>query len=183
MMLRLVLVGMVAALGVTIPSQPGGGRWFDSAEAWATSLLAEWDTWEPTDGDTSGLPGSRDPIECEVCRLARLRVTSKATLALNGEPPAPKDATTVSTMIDTQLPACAWRAAGLDGDEIAAFEDRGALAESKTDPLPGAPKAAAMFLFAPIPAVEPAESGIAYELNRLSEGFEASPATGARDRA
>ncbi len=172
MMLRLVLVGMVAALGVTIPSQPGGGQWFNSAEAWATSLLAEWDTWEPTDGDTSGLPRSQDPISCEVCRLARLRVTSKAMLALNGEPPAPKDASTVSAMRDTTLAARAWWVAGPDGDEIAAVENAGELAESKTDPLPSMPKAGDLVAFESPSALDLAEYEIAYELDQLSEAFE-----------
>ena len=47
MMLRLVLVGMVAALGVTIPSRPDGRGWLGSAERWAKSVLADWDTWRP----------------------------------------------------------------------------------------------------------------------------------------
>ena len=56
MMLRLVLVGMVAALGVSIPSQPSCEHWYDSAQAWAMSLMAEWDTWEPSD-DRCDSPG------------------------------------------------------------------------------------------------------------------------------
>ncbi len=79
MMLRLALVGMVAALGVSVPSQPGSGSWFVSAEAWATSLLAEWDTWEPSDGDGSGVLATQGHIGCEECRLARLRILANAS--------------------------------------------------------------------------------------------------------
>ena len=59
--------------------------------------------------------------------------------------------------------------------EIAAVETATALAESKTDPAPSTPKAAGLVAFEPIPAALPAESGIADELNRLSDGFETSP--------
>jgi hypothetical protein len=89
MMLRLVLVGMVAALGVSIPSKPGPERWFDSAETWATSLLAAWDTWEPTDGDENLPAGKRDHLDCEECRLARIRLAANAMRAVAGDPPAP----------------------------------------------------------------------------------------------
>ena len=89
MTLRLVLVGMVAALGVSIPSQPSPDRWFDSAESWATSLLAEWDTWEPTDGNGTGPAGKGDHLDCEECRLAQLRLASNAMRAAAGDPPAP----------------------------------------------------------------------------------------------
>jgi len=81
MMLRLVLVGMVAALGVSIPGKPSCEHWFDSAEAWATTLLAEWDTWEPTEGAGSTLLGMQDHQECEQCRLARMRVAANAVAA------------------------------------------------------------------------------------------------------
>ena len=46
---------MVAALGVSIPSQPGCGHYFESAQAWATALLSEWDTWEPDGGDQKAM--------------------------------------------------------------------------------------------------------------------------------
>ena len=45
MMLRLVLVGMVAALGVTIPGGTNRGGWLDSTGRWANSVLVDWDTW------------------------------------------------------------------------------------------------------------------------------------------
>src|SRR5262245_29369184 len=90
MTLRLVLVGMVAALGVSIPSQPSSENWFDSAEAWATSLLAQWDSWEPAEDDGAIPAGKRDHLSCEECRLARLRLTTNALRAAQGDPPAPK---------------------------------------------------------------------------------------------
>ncbi len=78
MMLRVVLVGVVAALGVSIPSQPSCEHWYDSAQAWATSLLAEWDTWVAIDAAEPRLPGAANHMGCEECRLARMRLVAKA---------------------------------------------------------------------------------------------------------
>ena len=78
MMLRLVLVGMVAALGVSIPGKPSCEHWFDSAEAWATTLLAEWDTWGADrgsgvyfagDAGSQGNANSAGSPECESRRM------------------------------------------------------------------------------------------------------------------
>jgi hypothetical protein len=76
MMLRLVLVGIVAGLGVTIPSPPVGLGWLGSAERWANSVLADWDSWRPSDSD-----GEREHLvvsihDCEQCRLARAAAAS-----------------------------------------------------------------------------------------------------------
>src|ERR1017187_10534153 len=118
MMLRLALVGMVAALGVSIPSEPGSGSWFVSAEAWATSLLAEWDTWEPSDGDESGVVGTQGHIGCEECRLARLRLLANASGATSTvgrsasnaqSAPAPSNS---SPSITAATEGGGWRVAG-----------------------------------------------------------------------
>ncbi len=47
MMLRLALVGVVAALGVTLPTQTSCDNWLTASERWARSVLADWDTWRP----------------------------------------------------------------------------------------------------------------------------------------
>ncbi len=78
MMLRLVLVGAVAALGVSVPGEPSCEHWYDSAQAWATSLLAEWDTWTAVDESEPRLPMTANHMACEECRLARMRLVAKA---------------------------------------------------------------------------------------------------------
>src|SRR5437762_359530 len=52
MVLRLVLVGMVAALGVSVPSRPECESWFNSAREWVSAQLADWDTWRPSEADS-----------------------------------------------------------------------------------------------------------------------------------
>jgi hypothetical protein len=77
MALRLAMVGVVAALGLTVPS----GRvcqWYNSANSWTRSLLAGGDS--RTDGSVlaSSSGASHVPRVCEQCRLARARLAAKA---------------------------------------------------------------------------------------------------------
>jgi hypothetical protein len=44
MLSRLVLFGIVGALGITIPSQKEIGRCFGAAQSWAIARLADWDS-------------------------------------------------------------------------------------------------------------------------------------------
>ena len=62
MMTRLVLVGLVAALGVTLPSRPDCDRWIASTQKWASRVLADWDTWEPHESDAYSIRGTRQVI-------------------------------------------------------------------------------------------------------------------------
>jgi hypothetical protein len=44
MITRLVLVGMVAALGISVPTRPGVQGWVLAAHSWTAHQLADWDT-------------------------------------------------------------------------------------------------------------------------------------------
>lgn len=106
MMLRVALVGVVAALGVSIPSQPSCEHWYDSVQAWANSLLAEWDTWSATDAAEPRLPGTANHIGCEECRLARMRLVVQANESLG------KDA----ALVDGTGPKIGTQKKSSDGD-------------------------------------------------------------------
>jgi hypothetical protein len=165
MTLRLVLVGIVAALGVSIPSQPSSEHWFESAEAWATSLLAEWDTWEPTDGDGSVPTGKRGHLDCEECRLAGLRLASNAIRAAAGNPPAPNSepgtsATTITASSGDSMPTSA--------SQVFVDWVKPTVPTISVDP---PTESNASVAFEPIRVTEPFDTGIAYELNRSSEGL------------
>ncbi len=56
MISRLVLVSMVAALGLSVPSWPEFERGFNSFRSWTTAHLAEWDTWRPSKDDSITVP-------------------------------------------------------------------------------------------------------------------------------
>ncbi len=46
---RLVLVGMVAALGITVPTRLEILGWIKAAHSWTASRLADWDSARPSD--------------------------------------------------------------------------------------------------------------------------------------
>jgi hypothetical protein len=65
MLTRLVLVGMVAALGITVPTRPEILGWIKTAHSWTASRLAEWDPCEPSQVDAIAVVPMppRAPIE------------------------------------------------------------------------------------------------------------------------
>ena len=65
MISRLVLVGMVAALGISLPSWPECESWFHSAREWASAQLADWDTWRPRETDSCRLADAPAPAPRE----------------------------------------------------------------------------------------------------------------------
>jgi len=88
MLLRLALVGMVAALGVTLPSQPKCESWFGAARTWASAALADWDTWKPREGDDDCVLGARGRADCPQCRLARARLAAEQRKPATSAEPA-----------------------------------------------------------------------------------------------
>ena len=148
MMLRLVLVGMVAALGVTIPGGTNRGGWLVSTGRWANSVLVDWDTWRP---DVSA--GQRRQIGsarhgCEQCRLAR------AALALRERAAAPSRVadSTKSTAIRT----------GAGSEKTTAESHNVVSAQSFRAPTPA---------FEPIEIGDDFDTDIVIELNRSSAGI------------
>jgi hypothetical protein len=73
MIMRLVLVGLVAALGVTLPSRPECERWMGSVQSWACGVLADWDTWKPCESDAYCLPSESHVTVSDLGRLARVQ--------------------------------------------------------------------------------------------------------------
>jgi hypothetical protein len=147
MMLRLVLVGIVAGLGVTIPSQPVGHGWLGSAERWANSLLAEWDTWRPDDDEGQRIPATVH--ECEQCRLARAAIASH------------------------ERKAAASRSAQLT--RSAAAQPAVVAEKPAVGPQPASSsqlKLAPVIAFDPIDISDEFYVGVAFELNKNSEGLE-----------
>src|SRR6476469_3973315 len=51
MTLRLVLLSLVAALGLTIPGGPLVEHWISSTQSWMNAKFADWDTRNPQAGD------------------------------------------------------------------------------------------------------------------------------------
>jgi hypothetical protein len=76
MTLRLVLVGLVAALGISLPGQPGCEQWLESAQRWTMATVATWDTWTPGGAGYECRPSGLGNIDCPQCRIARSRLAA-----------------------------------------------------------------------------------------------------------
>jgi hypothetical protein len=100
MLLRLALVGMVAALGVTFPSPAKYGMWFESAQDWASAVLADWDTWKPRDSSGNSAPDTGEATECPQCQHALAQLA-----AIEQDPAADSHRSSVETVDYALLPA------------------------------------------------------------------------------
>ena len=80
MLSRMILVGLVAVLGVSLPSRSESVGWLTSAHAWVIAQLAEWDTDIP--GEDLGLIVTEvpDPSPREATP-AETRTNTKASVA------------------------------------------------------------------------------------------------------
>jgi hypothetical protein len=148
MMLRLVLVGMVAALGVTIPGGTNRGGWLVSAERWSNSVLVDWDTWTPDNRTGQARQVTATRHECEQCRLARAAIAIRE----RGAAPSRVADSTKSTPVRTGA-----------GSEKPIVESHHVL---PADKLP-----ARKIAFEPIDVSDDFYAGVAFELNRNAEGI------------
>lgn len=147
MMLRLVLVGIVAGLGVTIPSRPAGQGWFGSAGRWANSVLAELDTWKPDErGSVRVAPKEH---ECEQCRLARVALASRQRTIGATEASRSTKWTPAPAVGRAEKPAITLPAAMVSKNTI----------QRKV-------------VFEPIAVSEDFYAGVAFELNKNAEGLD-----------
>jgi len=147
MFLRLALVGMVAALGVTLPSQPKCEQWFDSAQNWASAVLADWDTWKPREGDDDCPVDARGRTDCPQCRLARARLAA-----------------------DQRKPATAAEPAAVATVSHAVLLAAGPAGKPRTA-RPSQPENRELIGFEPIVLDEDLFSRVASQLDRMAEGI------------
>jgi len=153
MMLRLALVGIVAALGVTLPDQSACEQWFASAQNWANATLADWDTWTPHARDNDCRPYARGKTDCPQCRLARSK-------------PAANPRTPVRT--------AEHRAVATVGQEVLIS----AKPAVEQPPRPSSPTENRQSVgFEPIVVQEDPFSQVGFELNRMADGIEVPAAS------
>jgi hypothetical protein len=148
MMLRLVLVGIVAALGVTIPGGTNRSGWLVSAGRWANSVVVDWDTPRPDSSATQARRFATTRHGCEQCRLAR------AALALREQGAA------ASRVADSTKSTAVKAPAGSEKPT-----------DDRHDVLTGDSRPAATIGFEPIAVGDDFYSAIAFELNRNAEAI------------
>jgi hypothetical protein len=145
MTLRLVLVGIVVALGVTIPKRSECERGFADATTWTRSALARWDTWRPSEGSGN----LRGPRECPLCRIARAELARKSR-----NPATDLRAGSTAAVVRPARPS----PGRPDGD--------GSLAKT------AGPATSRGVAFEPITVPDDSDTDIALKLNREAEGID-----------
>jgi len=158
MTLRLVLVSLVAALGLTIPGAPVIESWVASTQNWMNARFADWDTRNPQTADYVIVS---DYYDAE--RLApRPAITSLPTATPQpSERPAPPIASSPAIAINPSLL--------LQDTRAATVRPVSFVRKSKS--------------FEPIQIGDRLAVGIAYDLNFKNEGIGAVPPPVARTAA
>ena len=148
MMLRLVLVGMVAALGVTIPGGTNRGGWLVSAGRWANSAVVDWDTWRPDSvaGQSRRIVTTRHG--CEQCRLARAAIALREQAAAASAVAEATKSRAVPTGAGSEKPTAEMH-----------------------DVLPVRSLSAPTLAFEPIAVGDVFYTGVSFELNRIADGI------------
>lgn len=143
MTLRLVLVSLVAALGITIPNRTEFESWVATTQNWMNARFAEWDSRHPLESDYVIINEISD------AEFASMRPSKPAGIALNATPSHPGTSTKTERSPLNQTTA------------------------NHITPVAAtpAPKTASSPTFEPIEVGENLYPGIAYQLNRDNEGL------------
>src|SRR5581483_7823241 len=70
MISRMILVGLVAVLGVSLPSRSESDGWLSSAHDWVIAQLADWDTYTPGEDGCISMPEVSAPLPRNAARKA-----------------------------------------------------------------------------------------------------------------
>lgn len=188
MTLRLVLLSLVAALGLTIPGGPLIEHWISSTQTWMNARFADWDTRNPQEGDYVIISDDYD-VQLGKGRPTPATEISKQTVMTNlslradklALPAAPTERSSARPSIT--LPV-SFRGTfttfeplpteGSDRSDFAldlnkASEGIGIVPPVVVRPMPARPS------FEPLVVDEILSTGVAYELNRQNEGLRIKP--------
>ena len=188
MTLRLVLLSLVAALGLTIPGGPLIEHWISSTQSWMNARFADWDTRNPQEGDYVIISdnyemqfGSGRPTPASPASM----LTVAADLTLHADkltrPAAPAERSparpSVTLPISFRGPFKTFEPLSTDGSNRPDFamdlnktsEGIGVVPPVVVRPKPARP------VFEPLVVDEILATGVAYELNRQNEGLGIKP--------
>jgi hypothetical protein len=146
MTLRLVLVSLVAALGLTIPGGPMIENWVATTQNWMNARFADWDTRNPQEADYVIINDSYDAVLATPRRATTSGETPRESQGIELASPGAKTPTTLFLTVASPAPKTVVR------------------------PVSFVRKST---IFTPIVAVGNDQPGIAFadELNRRSEGI------------
>jgi hypothetical protein len=202
MALRMVLVGVVAGLGLTLPTGRQFTSWKDSAQSWASARLAAWDAQMPADenafvlvvepasiaadsvprvGQKSDLPAADAPKTVVSAPTTPALTgendpkTTPTDLAVGLETPTSPTPLTESEVVEPALSTLDSAFGIAQNEVVSAFaaDEKAIVAANPPAPAPaGAPSIATPF--EPLEVGDNFYEGLAYELNRGSEGLSLS---------
>ncbi len=122
---RLVLLGLVAALGITLPSRPDCDRVFKCVQATASRVLADWDHGDPRTSEAivvrdeltyvmaSSVPSTREPAEAVATLSEVTRGVWATPLAIEHVANSSGSTTDATGVEKSDLPAVAFAPAPL----------------------------------------------------------------------
>jgi hypothetical protein len=161
--LRFLLVGLVASLGIDLPTRRDLSEWTHGSRTWLCVQLDEWNAW-----DCSG----------PALRVAAPRATTTEAAPTLAAAPTPETTAEVVTdveftaLLDEMITDFAPADAPLEAEPTAVAEQPSP--ESSAQPDPAAPVAAASASpagFEPLEVGDDLYPGMAYALNFASEGL------------
>jgi hypothetical protein len=188
MTLRLVLLSLVAALGLTIPGGPLIEHWISSTQTWMNARFADWDTRNPQEGDYVIINDnhemrfvSRRPTPA--CRTSQLTVAADLTLradkVIRPAAPAERLPARPSVMLPISFRGTfktfePLSADGSNRPDFAMDLNRASEGIGVVPPVVVRPRLARP-VFEPLIVDEILNTGVAYELNRQNEGLGIKP--------
>ncbi len=166
MTMRMLLVGLVAALGVTIPTPTQCSHWWLSVRNVGSAALADWDHWTPRGKNELPSVISLPPVAAherltgdQVCDRFRQRVASPGCIA--------------------QAQAIGARLIAANHMKLPTTDDVASHETSKTwADLPANVFEKRAIVFEPMVISGDLNAGVAYDLNRMADGIGIKPPTG-----
>lgn len=158
--LRLLLVGLVAGLGLDLPTGQDLERWAHSGQTWLCGTLDQWNEWAPRGDETLCIAAPTAPAS-EPAPSATTPITTAQTQSTPTEPNADDEfAAVVDDMVD-EFAADSTPAATQLAHEPAASQ--------ALPPAPAPVVSPATPAFEPLEVGDDLYPGLAYQLNREGE--------------
>jgi hypothetical protein len=189
MTLRLVLVSLVAALGLTVPGGPVIEHWVASTQNWMNARFADWDTRNPQETDyviindfldvelsaprpsvssiampVASADRSSGPVPASKPQAARPAVDNVSRARITQQASFVRKESTLKPLVT--------RAPDHPGIALGPSRPRGGIG---VPPSPAVHPAPARPGFEPIVVADNLYGGLAYELNRENEGIGINP--------
>jgi len=164
----MVLVGLVAALGVTIPTPTQCSQWWSSVRDVGSAVLADWDHWKPRE---------KNEVQSVLQLPAVIALQRPAVIPVRHKPSQP----VVSPRRTVEPYESRMHLIAAHHVRLPKTDDVEVKASSETWPdLPSNVFQTRPIVFEPMVISGDLNGGVAYDLNRMAEGIGIKAPTGGR---